>query len=95
MTYEDFLTSCRDAALPETASELLRSLYEDRRGDWDTAHAIAQQIPGRDGSRVHAYLHRKEGDLGNANYWYSRAGESAPGSSLDEEWDELAHRYTD
>jgi len=95
MSYSEFARACQNGTLPESVSDLLRSLYEDRRGDWDTAHAIAQQIPGRDGSRVHAYLHRKEGDLGNANYWYSRAGESAPGSSLDEEWDELAHRYTD
>ena len=94
MTYADFTTACTAGTLPHDASPLLRSLYEDRRGDWDTAHTIAQDIPSRDGSRVHAYLHRKEGDIGNANYWYGRANARAPESSLDDEWEALAHEFT-
>ncbi len=95
MTYSAFMQACEAGTLPASESDLLQSLYEDKRGDWDTAHSIAQQIPTKDGSRVHAYLHRKEGDLGNANYWYSRAGEPAPTTGLDSEWDDLARRFTD
>lgn len=94
MTYDDFMEACSAGELPGSASELLASLFEDRRGAWDAAHTIAQGIATTEGSRVHAYLHRKEGDLGNANYWYARAGETAPDLSLDDEWELLARRYT-
>lgn len=94
MTYSEFVHACHEGSLPESATKLLRSLYEDRRGEWSTAHAIAQEIRTPDGSLVHAYLHREEGDLGNANYWYSRAGASAPSTGLDDEWEALAHRFT-
>ena len=70
-------------------TELLRALQLDKEGDWDSAHTIAQSIPSQNGSRVHAYLHRKEGDLSNASYWYRRAGISVPRLSLDQEWQEL------
>lgn len=54
--------------------------------DWTRAHEAAQQDEGREGSWVHAYLHRKEGDQGNAAYWYSRAGKPVCRNSLDAEW---------
>ena len=94
MTYDTFLTACETGQLPADAPDLLRSLYEDKRGDWDTAHSIAQTIQTRDGSLVHAYLHREEGDIGNSNYWYTRAQASAPAVSLEEEWESLARAYT-
>jgi hypothetical protein len=59
-------------------------------GDWDSAHRLAQNEPSRDGSWVHAYLHRVEGDLGNASYWYHNAGKRMPDNSLDEEWEYIA-----
>lgn len=68
---------------------LLRALELDKAGDWDGAHRIAQDIHTADGSWVHAYLHRKEGDLGNAAYWYSRAGKPVAEDSLGEEWERL------
>lgn len=95
MKYDDFLKACEEKQLTKDAEPLLRSLFLDRTGDWDGAHSIAQSIPSRDGSLVHAYLHREEGDLGNAGYWYSRAGTSAPQVSLDSEWDTLARNLTD
>lgn len=94
MTYAEFSNACTAGTLPGDASPLLRSLYEDHRGDWDTAHTIAQGIPSRDGSRVHAYLHRKEGDIGNANYWYGRANVTAPAGPLEDEWEALAREFT-
>jgi hypothetical protein len=52
----------------------LLALWWDGKGDWERAHAIAQDVDGAEGAWVHAYLHRKEGDLGNAAYWYRVAG---------------------
>ena len=70
--------------------ETLRSLWWDKKGDWDTAHTIAQEIPTVQGSAVHAYLHREEGVLWNADYWYSRAGRKRPDVPLEQEWASLA-----
>jgi len=89
MTYEDFLGSVGNDAPPPQLSEPLRSLWWDKKGDWDTAHTIAQKIPTVQGSTVHAYLHREEGVLWNADYWYSRAGRPRPDMPLDEEWARL------
>jgi hypothetical protein len=75
---------------PPGISELLRALWLDARGDFDAAHAIAQDVDTPDGARVHAYLHRKEGDLPNARYWYRAAGAPAASGSLASEWEALA-----
>jgi hypothetical protein len=82
----------RDTAPPAGASPAVQALWHDARGDWARAHDCAQDDPGRDGAWVHAYLHRKEGDLGNAGYRYARAGRRmpAPGVTLDDEWTGLA-----
>ena len=86
MTFDAFLKTVDDerplAGLPDT----LQSLWWDKKGNWDTAHTIAQEIPTKKGSAVHAYLHREEGVLWNADYWYSRAGRERPDVPLDEEW---------
>lgn len=67
-------------------SGVLLALWWDGQGDWDRAHEVAQEIPGTDGAWVHAYLHRKEGDLGNASYWYSQAGRPVASGDLADEW---------
>lgn len=54
----------------------LLALWWDGRGEWQTAHEIAQEVHGADGAWVHGYLHRKQGDVGNAAYWYRRAGKA-------------------
>jgi hypothetical protein len=63
-------------------------LWHARAGNWDQAHDLCQDLPGKAGSWIHAWLHREEGDLGNAGYWYSRAGKSIPNKnvSLEDEW---------
>jgi hypothetical protein len=71
-------------------SPLLRALWHDARGEWDKAHALAQEVDDRDGAWVHAYLHRKEGDLGNAAYWYGRAEQPVAADSLEAEWKRIA-----
>ncbi len=68
---------------------LIEALEIERDGDWDRAHRIVQRLGSRDACWVHAYLHRKEGALGNAGYWYSRAGEPMPEYDLAREWQEL------
>ncbi len=93
MSFEEFQQSLvRDTAVPAGWSGALQALWHDGRGDWEGAHACAQEDMSRDGSWVHAYLHRKEGDEGNAGYWYARAGRSGPpkGCTLEAEWAALA-----
>jgi hypothetical protein len=70
-------------------SPLVQAMWWDAKGDWQRAHEIAQEIESADGSWVHAYLHRKEGDTGNAGYWYRRAQRTMPNGSLQEEWDAI------
>ena len=86
---DELRATLRDANPPEL-SPLLRALWLAARGDWGGAHAIAQDVDTRDGARVHAYLHRVEGDAGNAAYWYRRAGRPVPTSDLAGEWTTLA-----
>jgi hypothetical protein len=89
MTFEQFHASLKE---PDPSRELplvLKALWYDGKNDWESAHNIAQEITSADGSWIHGYLHRKEGDLGNASYWYSRAGRKMPLLSLEQEWAEI------
>ncbi|MBV9290010.1 MAG: hypothetical protein JO288_19725 [Hyphomicrobiales bacterium] len=81
-----FRASVYAASAPAGLSVALRALWLDARGDWDGAHEAAQADEGGAGDWVHAYLHRKEGDAGNAAYWYRRAGKPFCRAALDEEW---------
>ena len=90
MTLDDFRKLAVDFVQPADLPPLLLALWHDARGDWDAAHRVAQDVAGTDGAWVHAYLHRKEGDEGNAGYWYRQAGRSHARVTLDEEWEEIA-----
>jgi len=81
-----------DKLPPSSASVLERCLWFARAGKWDASHDLCEDVPGAAGSWVHAWLHRQEGDLGNAGYWYSRAGREMPPQSvtLEDEWMEIA-----
>ncbi len=92
---EDFLKWKDSGNVPEDLPPLLRSLLLDASGDWDAAHRIAQNDMSPEGSWVHAYLHREEGDLGNAGYWYRSAGKEMPALSLEEEWEYIAQALLD
>lgn len=59
---------------PENLSGYLKALWHEAKGNWDNAHNIVQNLEDKNASWIHAYLHRKEGDIGNADYWYRRAG---------------------
>ena len=75
---------------PPGLGRALEALWHEAKGDWDRAHRLAQKVDGEDGAWVHAYLHRVEGDLGNAAYWYRRAGRPAADGPLREEWAAIA-----
>ena len=64
----------------------LAALWWAKKGDWDKAHRIVMDEAGQDAAWVHAYLHRVEGDLGNAGYWYRQARKPAASGALDDEW---------
>jgi hypothetical protein len=81
-----FEDSLRDAVPPQDVSPPLAALWWAAKGDWDKAHAITQDDGSTDAAWVHAYLHRVEGDLGNASYWYRRAGQPVASNALDAEW---------
>ena len=89
MNLEAFKTSLSEAVPPRGISKPLEAMWYDGKGDWEASHNIAQDILSEDGSWIHAYLHRKEGDHGNAAYWYRRAGRSVPKLSLEEEWEDI------
>jgi len=94
MTFEDFGLSIGESGQPPRgASELLAALWWDAKGNWAEAHRIAQNIGSGEGSRIHAYLHRKEGDLDNARYWYRRAGRPECADPLEAEWESLAREF--
>ena len=90
MTLEEFKESTKQSAPPSSLSVLLQALWFDAKGNWDTAHELAQNVESPAGSWIHAYLHRKEGDLGNASYWYSLAKKPVCSLQLNEEWEEIA-----
>ena len=72
----------------ETAAVL--ALQADAGGEWDRAHRLVQNDASAEAAWVHAYLHRKEGDLANAGYWYGRAGRPVATTGLSQEWQEIA-----
>ena len=88
MTVDEFKASLRSA--PPTLPPLLLALWHDANGDWEKAHALAQDVEDASGAWVHAYLHRKQGDAGNASYWYRRANQPIATDSLDAEWRRIA-----
>jgi len=85
------------AAEPNDLSELERTLWLAKAGHWHAAHDLCQQLPGPAGAWIHAWLHRQEGDYGNACYWYARAGKPATAEEapLDREWLEIAGALLD
>jgi hypothetical protein len=90
MTVDQFRASLAETAPPPGIPPALVALWHDGRGDWDEAHRVAQDVHDATGARVHAYLHRKEGDEANAHYWYRRARTAPFVGSLDDEWRAIA-----
>jgi len=89
MTFKQFHNSLSQSSPPPGISKHLESLWYDARGDWEQSHNIIQDISDANASWIHAYLHRKEGDIWNADYWYNRAGKKRPDISLEVEWEAI------
>jgi len=92
-TLAEFKESLKLAQPVSGISAQLKSLWYDGKGDWNTAHAQVDHLEDKRSAWVHAYLHRKEGDIWNADYWYRKASKTRPGISLDEEWEQLVLEF--
>jgi len=92
-TLSEFKSSLKLNQPGPDLSVQLKSLWYDGKGDWHLAHAQVDQLNDKASAWVHAYLHRKEGDTWNADYWYNRAGQTRPKVSLDEEWEQLVQHF--
>lgn len=93
MTIEAFKSSLNLKDPPPGLHPLLLALWYDARGDWEQSHNIVQDLKSKDAALVHAYLHRKEGDQWNANYWYARAGTKDIAQTLETEWEHLVAMF--
>ncbi|MEO8110397.1 MAG: hypothetical protein ABI594_10205 [Ginsengibacter sp.] len=89
MNLSSFKETISGSEPPQNSSVYLSSLWYDAKGDWGKAHMLIQDVEDKNAAWIHAYLHRKEGDNSNADYWYRRAGKKRPPVSLTEEWDEI------
>jgi hypothetical protein len=86
------LSSFKESLLtdnPPDASVYIKALWYDGRQDWKKAHDLIQDLADKNAAWIHAYLHRKEGDTWNADYWYNKAGRKRPSISLQEEWEQI------
>ena len=90
VTPAQFTESLSRPAPPTPLSAALQGLWWAAKGEWDRAHRIVQDEDSADGAWVHAYLHRVEGDLANASYWYRQAGRVGASGPLEEEWRAIA-----
>ena len=89
MNANEFRDSVKHQFPPEGLPAHLAALWWDAKGDWTQAHGMVDELETKEGMAVHAYLHRKEGSLSNADYWYDRAGRKFHRPELEEEWQAL------
>lgn len=94
MNFTEFSQSLSADTPPEGISVYLQSLWYDGKNDWEKAHNIIQDVNDKTAAWIHAYLHRKEGDIFNANYWYNRASRRMPGYNVAQEWKEIIQELT-
>jgi len=95
MYFDEFKASVNADYPPEKISKELKALWWDAKGNWKKAHRIVQEMNNTTASWVHAYMHRREGDLSNASFWYTNAGRKMATSSLEDEWDEIVKAILD
>ncbi len=89
---KEFVSTISHDTPPDGLKPLLLALWYDARGDWEMSHNITQVSDTREAAQIHAYLHRKEGDIWNADYWYRRADATRPTHTLEEEWKVLVEK---
>jgi len=90
---QEFKNTIKNGVLPSEIPLHVQALWYDGKGDWVKAHSLIDDLNDKQSSHVHAYLHRKEGDIWNADYWYKKADKVRPDISLDEEWEQLVSLY--
>ncbi|HWW41292.1 hypothetical protein [Pedobacter sp.] len=93
ITLTQFNDSIITGQLPLELPLHLQALWYDGRGDWKKAHDLIDHLSDLVSAHVHAYLHRKEGDVWNADYWYRKAGRLRPDVTLEQEWGNLVGEY--
>ena len=93
MTPQAFVATLEQQQPPQDLNPILQALWWQGKDDWEKAHRIVQELEGKDSALVHAHLHRVEGDLNNAGYWYRQAGEPTSQLPLKEEWHSLVEKY--
>ncbi len=89
MDLEKFKTSLEEEEPPSEFPAPVAALWWDAKGNWERAHGLVDELETKDGMAVHAYLHRKEGQTSNADYWYQRAGRDFQRPALEAEWQAL------
>lgn len=89
MNLSSFKESLSTDNPPATCSVYLKAMWYDAREEWNKAHELIQDVQDKNAAWIHAYLHRKEGDVWNADYWYNKAGRKRPPVSLQEEWEQI------
>jgi hypothetical protein len=94
MDLQAFTGTITSSSPPSGLSVYLEALWYDANGEWSKAHHLIDHLEDNDASWLHAYLHRKEGDISNADYWYRKAGKTRPPISLKEEWENLVNYFT-
>jgi len=95
MTLDEFKRTLNGTTVPRGCGPALAALWWARKGDWDKAHKLVMDEDSRDAAWVHAYLHRLEGDAGNAAYWYRQARKPVADGGLDPEWDAITGALLD
>lgn len=93
MNFNSFKESLSLTEPSPTLSVYLKALWYDANEEWETAHVLIQDVNDKNAAWIHAYLHRKEGDISNADYWYTRAGKKRPGATLEKEWEEIVSHF--
>lgn len=89
MKFSEFIESTKSDSPPDELPDYLLAMWYERKGHWDRAHEIVQDIESATAAHIHAYLHHTEGDLWNADYWYRRAGVTRPNTGTPAEWESI------
>lgn len=95
MTVDELRATLGEEEPPDGLDDALVALWHEAKGDWARAHTVVQDLSSPEAALVHAYLHRKEGDLANARYWYRRASATEATGALDDEWRAIAAALLD
>ena len=86
---QSFRATVDEDEAPAGLTAPLAALWWDAKGNWAQAHGLVDELESPEGMAVHAYLHRKEGEAGNAEYWYQRTGRAFYREKLEDEWEAL------